>query len=51
VLTLIPDFTIAPSTDGSSSAQIAVLILMHVVAAVVIVGMLTTLARPAERTR
>jgi hypothetical protein len=51
VITLVPDFTIAPSTDGSSSAQIAVLILMHVVAAVVIVGMLTTLARPAERTR
>jgi FlaA1/EpsC-like NDP-sugar epimerase len=49
VIALVPDFTIAPSTDGSSSAQIAVLILMHVVAASVIVGMLTKLARPTER--
>ena len=41
VLSVIPDFTYIPTVPGSSSAQTAVLVVMHVVAAVVIVGMLT----------
>ena len=41
VLSVIPDFTYIPSVPGSSNAQIAVLVLMHAVAAVVIVSMLT----------
>jgi hypothetical protein len=49
VVTLVPDFTYIPGVAGSSNAQTAVLVLMHVVAASVIVGMLTKLARPAER--
>jgi hypothetical protein len=49
VVTLIPDFTYIPGVAGASNAQTAVLVLMHVVAASVIVGMLTKLARPAER--
>jgi len=44
VLTTIPDFTYIPGVEGSSNAQIAVLVLMHLVAAIVIVGMLTRLA-------
>ena len=49
VVTLIPDFTYIPGVAGASHAQTAVLVLMHVVTAIVIVGMLTKLARPAER--
>jgi hypothetical protein len=49
VLSLIPNFTVAASDPGSSNAQVAVLVLMHVVAAAVIVPMLTSLARPHER--
>ncbi len=47
VVTAIPDVTYLPGVDGSSTAQIAVLLLMHLVAAAVIVPMLTKLARPA----
>jgi hypothetical protein len=41
VVTLIPDFIYVPTVPGSTSAQIAILVLMHVAAACVIVGMLT----------
>ena len=48
VVTTVPDFTYIPGVEGASSAQAAVLVLMHVVAAGIITGMLTTLARPAK---
>lgn len=46
VVTLIPDFTYIPSLPGATVGQTAVLVLMHAVAATVIVGMLTALTRP-----
>ena len=46
VVTLIPDFTYIPTVPGASDAQTAVLVLMHVIAASVIVRMLTTVSRP-----
>ncbi len=46
VLSWIPDLTYIPTVPGSSAGQTAVLMVMHAVAAVVIVGMLTNLARP-----
>ena len=46
ILSLIPDLTYIPSVPGATSGQTAVLMLMHVVAAIVIVSMLTTLTRP-----
>jgi hypothetical protein len=49
VVTVIPDFTYIPTVPGVTVAQTAILVLMHVVAAVVIVRMLTTLARPQAR--
>jgi hypothetical protein len=49
VVTTIPDFTYIPSVPGATAGQTAILVLMHVVAAVVIVGMLTRLARPQAR--
>ncbi len=49
VVTLIPDFTYIPTVPGATGAQTAVLVLMHTVAACVIVGMLTTFARPPHR--
>jgi hypothetical protein len=49
IVSLIPDLTYIPSVPGASSGQTAVLMLMHVVAAVVIVSMLTTLTRPRGR--
>ena len=45
VLSLIPDLTYIPSVPGATSGQTATLMLMHVVAAVIIVSMLTTLTR------
>jgi hypothetical protein len=48
VVTLIPDFTYIPSVPGSSNAQTAVLILMHVIAAAVIVRGLTTTPRRTQ---
>jgi hypothetical protein len=45
VVTLIPDFTYIPTVEGSSPEQTAILVLMHVIAASVIVRMLTTSAR------
>ena len=49
VVTTIPDFTYIPTVPGATNGQTAILVLMHVVAAGVIVGMLTTLARPRAR--
>ncbi len=49
VVTLIPDFVYIPTVPGASVGQTAILVLMHVVAAGVIVGMLTTHARPQSR--
>lgn len=46
IITLIPDFTYIPTVPGSSNPQTAILVLMHVVAAVVITWMLTKLSRP-----
>ncbi len=41
VVTLVPDVTYIPTVDGSSPAQTAVLMIMHAIAAAVIVRMLT----------
>ncbi len=46
VVTLIPDFTIIPATPGSSAGQATILVLMHLIAAPVIVYILVTLAHP-----
>ena len=45
ILSLIPDLTYIPTVPGASTGQTAILMLMHVVAAGVIVSMLTTLTR------
>ena len=45
IVSLIPDLTYIPSVPGASSDQTAILMLMHVVAAVVIVSILTTQTR------
>jgi hypothetical protein len=45
VLSIVPDITYIPTVEGSSNGQTAVLILMHIVAAGVIVGMLTSYSR------
>jgi hypothetical protein len=49
IVSLIPDLTYIPSVPGATSGQTAVLMLMHVVAAIVIVSMLTTLTRTQGR--
>jgi Family of unknown function (DUF6069) len=49
VVSLIPDVTYIPTVPGATAGQTAILVLMHAVAAGVIVGMLTTLARPQAR--
>lgn len=49
VLSLIPDVTYIPSQVGATNGQTAILMVMHAIAAVVIVWMLTTLARPRAR--
>jgi hypothetical protein len=45
IVSLIPDLMYIPSVPGASSGQTAILMVMHVVAAVLIVSMLTTLTR------
>ena len=45
VVTLIPDFTYIPTVDGVSNAEIAVLVVMHAIAAAVITRGLTTFRR------
>jgi hypothetical protein len=49
VVSWIPDLTYIPSVPGSSTGQIIVLMVMHAVAALVIVWMLTTQSRSAIR--
>jgi hypothetical protein len=49
VVSLIPDVTYIPTVPGASGAQTAILMLMHIVAAGVIVGLLTTRTRPHSR--
>ena len=49
VVTTIPDFTYIPGVEGASNGQTAVLVLMHIVAAAVIIGMLTKLAGSRAR--
>ena len=49
VVTLIPDFTYIPTVPGASNAQTAVLVLMHVIAASVIVRLL--MSTPARQPR
>jgi hypothetical protein len=41
VVTLVPDFTYIPTVEGASDGQTAILVTMHVIAAVLIVGLLT----------
>jgi apolipoprotein N-acyltransferase len=43
VASFVPDFTYVPTVPGSSDPQIAVLLAMHVIAAGVIVRMLTAI--------
>jgi hypothetical protein len=45
VVTLIPDVTYVPTVPGSTNEQIAILLIMHAIAAGVIVRMLTTSTR------
>jgi hypothetical protein len=45
IVSLIPDLTYIPSVPGATSGQTAILMLMHVVAAGVIVSMLTSFTR------
>ncbi len=49
VISLIPDLFYIPTVPGASTSQTAMLMVMHVTAAVVIVGMLTTLTRSQSR--
>ena len=49
VVTLIPDFTYIPTVPGASNAQTAILVLMHVIAAGVVVRLLTN--TPSRRAR
>jgi hypothetical protein len=49
VVSIVPDITYIPGVEGASNGQAAILALTHVVAAAVIVPMLTILARPQER--
>lgn len=46
VVTTIPDFILIPNVPGAMTGQTIILVLMHAVAAAVIVGLLTRFARP-----
>jgi hypothetical protein len=48
IVSLIPDLTYIPSVPGATSGQTAILMVMHVVAASVIVWMLTNFTRTRE---
>jgi uncharacterized protein DUF6069 len=47
IISLVPVFTYIPTVPGVTNAQTAVLVLMHVVAASVIVALLTSIRRTA----
>jgi hypothetical protein len=49
VLSIVPDLTYIPTVPGATAGQTALLVVMHVVAAVVIVAMLTGLARARQQ--
>jgi hypothetical protein len=49
VVSLVPDLTYIPTVPGATAGQTAILMLMHVVAAVVIVGLLTRHTRSQAR--
>jgi hypothetical protein len=49
IVSLIPDLTYIPTVAGATAAQTTILMLMHAVAAVVIVWMLTTFAPSTSR--
>jgi hypothetical protein len=49
IISLVPDITYIPTVPGASTGQTAVLMVMHIVAAVVIVWVLTTFTRPQSR--
>jgi MFS family permease len=49
VVATVPDFTYIPGVPGATVGQTATLVIMHIVAAVVIVGLLTRFARPQAR--
>src|SRR5438105_13203059 len=49
IISLIPVFTYIPTVPGVTNAQIAILCLMHVVAASVIVALLTSIRRSGVR--
>ncbi len=49
VVTAIPDLTYIPTVSGVTGGQTAILVLMHVVAASIIVWTLTTLTLPQSR--
>jgi hypothetical protein len=48
VVTTIPDFTYIPGAPGATTGQAVTLACMHLVAAVVITGLLTRFAHPGE---
>ena len=48
IVSLIPDLIYIPSVPGATSGQTAILMVMHVVAASVIVWMLTNFTRTSE---
>src|SRR5215213_1995166 len=48
ILSLIPDLIYIPTVPGATSGQTAILMVMHVVAAAVIVWMLTNFTRTSE---
>ena len=45
IISLIPVFTYIPTVPGATTAQAAILVLMHVMAAAVIVALLTSIRR------
>ena len=49
VISWIPDVTYIPTVPGATGEQTAILALMHVVAAAVIVGILTNITNPRSR--
>lgn len=49
VLSFLPSLLVAPDEPGSSSGQIAMLVLMHVIAAAIIAGILTRFGKPPPR--
>jgi hypothetical protein len=51
IISVIPDFTYIPSVPGASAGQVAILVVMHIVAALVIVSLLTRFTPDVARDR